>query len=97
MFQMSPIDLMNAYVEARHARVPILEMGCVERGGRFLFLSACGAPDGEPTLGDAIVRALVAGEVDVALDLAHRFLPEPPLPVSGCNGCFSASGEIVAR
>lgn len=94
---MSPADLMSAYVEARHSRIPILEMGCVERGGRFLLLSARGTPDGEPELGDAIVRALMEGETDVALDLAHRFLPDVEPRERGCNGCFEASGEISVR
>lgn len=99
MFQMSQHELMSAYVEARHARVPVLEMGSVERGGRFLLLSARGTVDGEPELEDAIVQALFEGEVDVAVDLAARFLPEPtvegdPRYRSRCNGNFALSGEI---
>jgi hypothetical protein len=97
MFEMSQQELMMAYVEARHARVPILEMGTVERCGRFLLLSARGTHDGEPELGDAIVQALMEGEVGVAVDLAQRFLPDRPTPATGCNGNFSASGEIGAR
>ena len=97
---MSTTDLMNAYVEARHARVPILEMGTTEREGRFLLLSARGTPDGEPELEDAIVQALMEGEVDVAVALASRFIPESmveadPRYRSRCNGIFSLCGEIA--
>lgn len=93
---MSESELMAAYVEARGARVPVLEMGPVERGGRFLLLSARGTSDGEPVLEGAIVQALTEGEVDVAVDLAHRFLPDR-VPERGCHGSRAVSGEIVGR
>jgi len=93
---MSQSELMTAYVEARHSRVPVLETGLVERGGRFLLLSARGTSDGEPELEGAIVQALLEGELDVAVDLAHRFLPDRVLE-RGCNGSRAVSGEIVGR
>lgn len=97
MFEMSQSDLMAAYAEARNARVPITEMGCVERGGYYLILSAGATKDGEPVLGDAIGRALFAGAVDVAVELGDRFMPEVdvevPRPRRG-NGNFEVSGEL---
>jgi len=94
MFQMSPNDLMNAYLEARAAKVPRLEQGCVERSGYFLLTSA--GATGDPCLNQAIVRALHASEVEVALELAVRFIPESTVvvPSPRGNGNFATSGEI---
>jgi hypothetical protein len=64
---MSQHELMSAYVEARNARVPFLEMGSVERGGRFLLLSARGTVNEEPELEDAIVAVLEPVRVGVKI------------------------------
>lgn len=99
MIALTTRDLMNAYVEARSARIPIRDMGKTERGGRFLLLSARGTSDGEPDLDDAIIQALFEGETDVAVALADQFLPGPcvepdPRYRERCNGNFARSGEI---
>lgn len=94
IFQLTQSDLMKAYIEARTAKVPRLEQGNVERSGYFLLTSA--GATGDPCLKRAISRALRAGEVCVALELADRFIPERKVQIQGRgNGNFKASGEIV--
>lgn len=96
MMEMSQTALMSTYLEAREARVPISQMGNVERGGRFLLLST--RKTGDACLTDAIAQALLEGEVEVALDLAMRFLDfeveADPRYRPRCNGDRAVSGEI---
>ena len=94
MMLMSHQELMLSYIEARRAKVPRADQGRVERGGYFLLDSARSSQDGEADLSGAIAHALAAGEVDAALELAERYIPELPTPPRGCNGNFGTSGEI---
>lgn len=100
MIQMTPGEMAFAYAEARRSRVPVVEMGRVERAGYYLTLSAGATKDGALSFRGAIERALMAGEVGVAVELADRFIPEveveadPRYRARG-NGNFEASGDLA--
>lgn len=88
-------QMMMSYVEARRSRVPVAELGKVERAGMSLLFSARGTRDGEPDVGDAIARSLLAGDVDAAVEISDALM-DIPAPVFGrrCNGNFRTSGRI---
>ena len=102
MIQMTPGEMAFAYAEARRSQIPIVEMGRVERAGYYLMLSAGATKDGALDFRGAIERALMANEIDVAVELADRFMPEvevepdPRYRMRG-NGNFGASGEIAPQ
>jgi len=86
-------QMMASYIEARRSRVPVSELGKVERSGKFLLLSA--EKSGVPDLSDAVVRSLLANDVEVAVEISDALI-EFTQPVFGrrCNGNFHASGRI---
>jgi hypothetical protein len=94
-------EYILTYIEARHAKIPLEKQGRVERAGYYLLITLRGEDDGscEPDVDGALVRALIAGEIDAAVEISDAFLPEvepDPRHRSRCNGNFSAKGCIEA-
>lgn len=92
-------DFAFAYIEARRARVPIDEMGTVERAGHFLLTSATRSDDGEMCPRDALGRALWSGEIEVAVAIHEGLMAsrgDVEVPEGG-NLCPPISGVLDAR
>lgn len=86
----------NAYLEARRARVPIVQMGAVERAGHHLLSSAARTQDGEMSPREALIRALWAGEVEAAMVIHEALLASQDEFVPRRSTNMAASGEFEA-
>lgn len=86
----------DAYLEARRAKVPVVQMGAVERAGHHLLSSAARSQDGEMSPREALIRALWAGEVEAAMVLHEALLASQDdlVPRRAVN--MQASGEFEA-
>lgn len=91
---------IDAYLEARKARIAVDGMGWVERAGYHLIRTAVTSKDGHPDVSGAIRRALMAGEIEVALELFDNFLTRDDGSVAVTHSsissasCSTVSGEI---
>jgi hypothetical protein len=92
-------DFASAYLEARRAKVPVDQMGTVERAGYFLLSSAGRSVNGEMCPRDALGRALWAGEIDAAMLLHEGLMASHEVEISPrCNpDSMAASGSFEAR
>jgi hypothetical protein len=68
---------IDAYLSARESRLAVTQMGWVERAGYHLIRTAVTSKDGEPDVSAAIRRALLADEIEVAMELFDNFLTGP--------------------
>lgn len=82
---------IDAYLEARRARIAPEAMGTVERAGRHLLESAVRTGDGLPCPAMALQSALAADELEVALEVHEGLIGSQAEPDTSWDGPGRAS------